>query len=210
MKKLTTALALIILLASCISLKEEYPEYKYYRLTQLPSTLEEEDLAPLDASLQVRGFCASEGVNTDHFIAVYDETRMKKYYYHRWIANVADLTTDFLVNRYNQINVFAEGVVKSGSLIMPDYILEGQILDMTAQNDEENEKYSVFIALRITLLKKEHLKTSENIIFNKVFTEKVERKNEEIPSIASAFSKAASKVSDEILLEIIKAVKKAS
>ena len=93
-------------------------------------------------------------------------------------------------------------------MIIPDYIMEGQVIDMVAYNGEEDDKKAnyVYISLRISLLKKVPLSTDKTILLNKIFTVKAPRKNNSVGTIAPAFSRAVSQISDKMLIEIQDAI----
>lgn len=197
-------------LGSCINLREEYPEIHYYRLNQIEGTIQNIGTGTIEGTLQIRDFSISDEIDTDNFLAVSGGTKVQKYYYHRWISNCADIVTNFILTRYNNLRVFTGGAVKPGSMILPDYILEGQVIDMVAHNyegDDNNTNY-VYISLRISLLKKVPLNTDKAIILNKIFTVKSPRKDDSAESIAPAFSNAVSQISDQMLLEIQDAINK--
>lgn len=208
MKKYLLFLALIPLLSGCFSLRVDYPEINYYRLEQMPGKLEDVGISTIHGSLLIRNFTASDEINSDHFLAIWDNGKVQKYYYHRWITNIAELVTDFIVTRYNNLRVFSDGAIKSGSMIKPDYLLEGSLLEMYAHNnndDEKNDNY-VYLSMRISLLKKVPLSVDKKILLNKVFTVKQKRKNSSVENIADAFSKAMTKITDKTLLDTQKAI----
>jgi len=196
-------------MSSCISFREEYPEIHYYRLEQQGGNLQNIGAGTIEGTLQIRNFSVSEGIDNDHFLGIWEDNKVQVYYYHRWIANAADLVTDFIVTRYNDLRVFTGGVVKPASILVPDYILEGQLIDMVAHNSNGSKATNyVYIAVRISLVKKVPLSTDKTILINKVFTVKSPRKNNSVETIAAAFSEAVSQISDQMLLEIQNAISK--
>jgi ABC-type uncharacterized transport system auxiliary subunit len=207
MKKYILILFLAIISSSCLNLRVEYPEINYYRLTQFQGKFENMGLGNIEGTLQIRNFDVSDQIDTEHLLAIWSETKVQKYYYHRWITNCADMTTDFIVSRYNSFRVFTGGVVQSGSIIVPDYIMEGQVLDMIAYNTDDKKKENyVFLSMRISLLKKVSLNIDKKIILNKVFEVKYPRDNAAVENIPVAFSRALSQISDQMFLEIQEAI----
>ncbi|MCK5742971.1 MAG: hypothetical protein KAH48_12185 [Chlorobi bacterium] len=195
------------LLNSCISLKSEYPETTFYRFKQAP--VNEQITGSVPGTLQIRDFAIGDDLDTDHLLAVWDEeNRIQRYYYHRWIANCADLTSDFIADRFNTIGAFAQGTVRSSSMILPDYILEGQIIDMIAHNhddDDEGLNY-IYISIHISLIKREPLKADKAILLNKNYSKKVNRNNYKVKNIAEAFSLGMSELTDDMLMDIQEAI----
>lgn len=203
------AIILFINLSGCVSLRTEYPEINYYRLEQIGDKSQNIGVNSVVGTLQIRNFSVSDAVDTDNFLGVWEDNRVQVYYYHRWIANAADLVTDFIVTRYNDLRVFQGGVVKPSSIIMPDYILEGQLIDMVAHNSNSSKSPNyVYISVRISLIKKIALSTDKTLLINKVFTVKSPRKNSSVETIAPAFSEAVSQIADQMLLEILDAIQK--
>src|SRR3989339_987971 len=207
MKKIYLCLFLLPLLYGCISLKSEYPEISYYRLSQEPININ--NGGGITGTLQIRNFSSSDQLNTEHIMAIWDETKIQNYYYHRWVSAPAELVTDFIIERMNNAKLFNGGVIKPNSLVIPDYILEGHLLDMIAHNtrDRELDTNFIIISYQISLIKKEPLKTERNVLLNKLYTISVPRKNNEVSTVAPAFSRGMSKLSDKMLNDIIEAVK---
>ncbi len=207
MKKIYLCLFLLPMLYGCISLKSEYPEISYYRLSQEPIKIN--NSGNIDGTLQIRNFSSSDQLNIDNIMVILDEDKVQNYYYHRWVSAPADLVTDFIIERINNAKLFNGGVIKPNSLVIPDYILEGHLLDMIAHNtkDLESDTNFIIISYQISLIKKEPLKTERNVLLNKLYTISVPRKNNEVASIAPAFSRGMSELSDMMLNDIIEAVK---
>jgi ABC-type uncharacterized transport system auxiliary subunit len=208
MKRTFLFLFNLFLLYGCISIKSDYPEINLYRLTQETKT--NNSPGSVKGTLQVRSFSSSEQLYTDNIIAIWDGERIQHYFYHRWVSAPADLVTDFLIGRMSDANIFGGGVVKPSSLIIPDYILEGNLLDMIAYNtkDKEPDSNYVSVSLEINLIKREPLTTTKNILLNKVYNRTIPRQNNEVKSIPPAFSNAMSQIADRIITDIYDAVNK--
>ena len=207
--RLCIILAFVALAQSCISLKSEYPEISYYRLSQEPSTFR--NTATIPGTLQVRNFTAVDEVQTDQLIALTDNNHVEKYYYHRWIAEGSQLMTDYFLVRLNSLKAFAGGVCSPSTVLVPDFILEGQVLDMVAFNAPENDKHAkedsrVNVSIKITLLKRTPGKVDKEIVLNKVFTNSTKRENNTVATIPPAFSKCLAKLTDQMMTEIQAAI----
>ena len=194
----------------CISLKSEYPDISYYRLAQEPSKFNSGTIN--DGTLQIRNFTASDQLNTEHLFAIWDGVKIQNYYYHRWVSAPAELVTDFIIERINNAKLFKGGVIKPNSLVIPEYILEGHLLNMIAHNSKEREPDTnyVTISFQISLIKKEPLRAEKNVLLNKLYTISIPRKNNEVVTIAPAFSRGFSELSDNMLDDISEAIKKSN
>ncbi|TAL67361.1 MAG: hypothetical protein EPN82_15440 [Bacteroidetes bacterium] len=191
----------------CISLKSEYPDISFYRLTQGPSKFRVG--ISNEGTLQIRNFSSSDQLGTEHIMAIWDEQKIQNYYYHRWISAPAELVTDFIIERINNSKLFKGGVIKPNSLLIPDYILEGHLLDMIAHNTHDNELDTnyVVISYQISLIKKEPLRAEKNVLLNKLYSISIPRENNQVATIAPAFSRGMSDLSDIMLNDINEAIK---
>ncbi|MDQ1267183.1 MAG: cholesterol transport system auxiliary component [Bacteroidota bacterium] len=205
-KKVILSLILTIVFSSCISLTVEYPEITLYQLTQdsYPTIIDK----PLNGSLLIRDFTIASQFDTDHLFADQGVNQIKRYYYHRWSTDFSDLATDFFVDRYSEKGIFRGGVVKSSTMLVPDYILEGHITDLMAYNyDEDSEiKNYVYLSINFQFIRKEVEKTGLVTIFNKSYYSIIERPDNSVATIVPAYSKAILQISDSLITDIIKAV----
>jgi ABC-type uncharacterized transport system auxiliary subunit len=114
------------------------------------------------------------------------------------------MITDFFVARYNKLNAFSQGVVKSSSVLLPQYIMEGQVLDMIARNSgsvAEGSNY-VTLSIRINVIKLETKNASKQVILSKVYDTKIPRRDETVTTIPIAYSQAFSELADQALADI--------
>lgn len=201
-------LSLLFPFNGCINIKSDYPQIQYYRLNQEPTKLK--NIGKIEGSLQVRAITIGEEFKYDNLLALWDSSYIQMYYYHRWIANPDALVTDFIINRLNNLNVFKNGVLNSSMIAVPDYILEGQILDWTvnSSNKEIGGQYanSVSFSIRINIVKRDSLGSIRNNIINKVYSIRIPRPNTSVQSIAPAFSAAVSLATDMIIMDIQTAI----
>ncbi|MFP4368282.1 MAG: ABC-type transport auxiliary lipoprotein family protein [Bacteroidota bacterium] len=200
-------LLLTVLISGCIDFRSEYPEIDYYKLTQAPYSIK--DIQELDGTLQIRPFSVSSEYNTSLLLAKWNDTRVERYYYHRWITSPAEMVTDFFVQRFSEIKAFKGGILKPTTLMIPDYVLEGQVLEMAAVNSEGNKQGDnyVTISIKVLLIERDPMSTDKSILLSKVYTHKIDRRNNEAVSIPGAFSKAFSFAADGMMADIQKAVK---
>ena len=156
MKKYLALIIFIFSLQGCINVdfKGDYPEIEYYRLKQVDEI--SSNTGTVEGTLQIRDFSIGEELETNYLLALIDETTIKRYYYHRWITDCSSLITDFFINRFNSIDAFKGGIINSSSIIQPDFILEGQVIDMMAYNSTKDAAGSNYVnlTLRITLIKR--------------------------------------------------------
>lgn len=208
MKRLSIFLLLLISLSSCISIKSDYPKIEYYRLSQEPSLITSNVV--FEGLLQVRDITVTEDIDTDQFIALWDNTKLQRYFYHRWISDVPSLMTDFIVSRYGKREMFTKGISTSSSLIPPDYLLDIRVLEMMAFNSESKEPNSnkVKLSVQLSFFKRNASEALPKLITKEVFTSEQNRANSTAKTIPIAFSKAFSEISDRIIVAMQNAIQK--
>lgn len=203
MKKILFLLLCTACLATgCFSIRTEYQPTVFYRLVQKPSAIRVADTLP--GTLYIRTFAANEEFNNDHIVFLRNNTEIDFYSYHRWISEAPEMVTDFVTNRYINGNMFRKGIIGSGSALVPNYILEGKILQMVANNGESND---VTLELQVTVVGLEPMKVERPVILQKVYAKTVARNNNTAASIPDAYSEALSSISDELLVDLEKAIR---
>lgn len=193
---------------SCFSLKSNFQPTSYYKLVQKPTAVHVADTLP--GTLYIRTFTTNEEYNNDHIVyykedSYKDSVRQVDYYiYHRWLSEMPDMVTDFIANRYIEKNIFRQGIVQTGSSLMPDYILEGKVLEMIADNGSDA---SVLVKLHISLVRFEPLSVERSVLLQRVYEARVPRAHTAPSSIATAYSTAFSDIADRMLADIASAVR---
>ncbi len=208
MLKLSRIILLLVILSlnGCFSIKSSYPEIEYYKFTQEKSSLN--NFGKMEGLLEVRDFKASADIQAPNLVAIWDNQKVQLYYYHRWLTDVWLMVSDFLINRYNNYQAFSKGVIKSSIYSRPDYVLEGQILELYAFNssdEDENPNYA-FISLQINLIKMDKALEEGKIILSKVYKSQIPRKDDKVKSMAAAYSLALSDIADRLLIDIQMAI----
>lgn len=201
MKRFFLFAFVVLGVSGCFSLRSDYQPMAYYRLAQQPTSLEA--VGHIPGTLYVRTFTANEEFENNHIVYVRNTAQVDYYTYHRWISEAPELVTDFIASRYMQAKVFPDGIVQAGSSLMPTYVLEGKILDMTANNGEPS---SVVLKLQCTLIGIEPLETKHAVLWQQVYEQKVQRPNSYASSISEAYSDALSMIADQLLVDIARVV----
>jgi ABC-type uncharacterized transport system auxiliary subunit len=189
-------------LGGCISIMQEYPEIEYYRLNQEKAKYK--NIGQITGVLQIRDFNISQEADSEQLIVMEGTTRLEKYYYHRWISGPDDMITDFMVERFNRMKTFSGGALRTSSLLLPDYILEGEVLEMSAHNSDSDEDGAnhVYMAIHINLIKRDPLKIDKTILLNKIYEGRENREDDEIRNVAPAFSLLVSDLTDQLIFDV--------
>lgn len=188
-------------LASCINIRTEYPEITFYQLSGEPSIISTD--MKIDAALQIRDAEVADGIDTDHLIAMSENAKIKKYFYHRWTTDVASLTTDFFKKRYTELNVFRNGVINASSAVIPDFYLELRLVQMDCFSSTQKPKDSSYVevVIQATLIKSPVDKTQTRTLAARSFKSRIKRPDAEIKSIVPAYNKAFSELTDMIFAD---------
>lgn len=201
MKKSWLLFGLLFLLVGCISFKSDFIRVDYYRLEQETTTFQ--NLGSVDCSLQIKVFEPIGNFDGDMLFAQWENGRIQKYHYNKWVNDCPTMITDFIINRFNRMKAFEGGVYKDENILQTDYIMEGQIIDMTAYSFQQNKSNNdyVNIILKITLIKN-NSGDVKKMLMSKLYSVKIPRKDNSIESIPPAFSKGFSQITDDILNDL--------
>lgn len=205
MKKLNIifiALFIGLLLNGCIKLRVENPQIKYYDLSNEESLPVSKKY--VDCSLQIRTFTFTVKQSADR-ILVTEDGIVNPLYYHRWVSGFDELITNFLFVRFTKSQTFRNGVLTTRTMQTPNYTLEGRIIEYTAVNDPKSktEPYYIRLTIGIALIKMDSKTGTVNSILTKEYTEKVVRTDGNAFGIHVAYNTAISKISDQMLMDII-------
>ncbi|MDT3739504.1 MAG: hypothetical protein RO257_08395 [Candidatus Kapabacteria bacterium] len=201
MNKVIISIILLVIFTSCINLREPYPQIEFYTLTQEPSLLH--DLPKKQSKVMVRNIIVNESINTPHLLINWDASRVQKLFYHRWISDLSSLSTDFFITRLNQCGLLNYGVIRSGSIATPEYIIEPHLIDFAAYNTEmpnSGENY-VEIELKVDVLKRMP-NNNLDIVFSNIYKQKFIRKKTEIKYIPDSYSKIFSIAVDNVISDL--------
>ncbi|HRP01561.1 MAG TPA: ABC-type transport auxiliary lipoprotein family protein [Candidatus Kapabacteria bacterium] len=191
----------IFSLNSCINLKNEYPDIKYYSLSQIKD--KSLDIYKVDASLYVRNISTNSIIYGSQLIINWDDASIQKYFYHRWAEDFDLIANDFITQRIQESGLFKQGVTKVIGSILPDYILDISIddldIDSKSNSDEIN---SVTLQITISLIKRNFEGKDNIFLFNKTYQNRAIRKNNKVENVAENTSLVLSKIVDDMIVDI--------
>ena len=206
MNKIIISLISIVIFTACVNLREPYPIIEYYNLKQEPTLLK--GLPVKKPTVMVRRVIVNEAIDTPHLLINTDPTSVQKLFYHRWISDVSTISTDFLITRINQSGLLSNGVVRSGSIAIPDYVIEPQLIEMVAFNANlpgANESY-VKVEFKVDILKRMPDNKLE-ILYSSTYEQKFVRRKTDIKYIPEAYSKVFSLAVDNIISDLSNVIK---
>ena len=191
----------LFLLNSCINLREDYPEIKYYSLA---NTSNKESREKVFGILQVRNFSSPLSLSGQRILVENPDGSTQRLYYHRWSDNFDQLLTWLVIERLSEQKIFSGGVVSQNSNLVPNYILEGEILNLTAFNHKIPDSSFVELSVKISLLGYNADSTNFALYFTNYYKHKVNRNNGKPNSIPQAVNIAANEIIEKITKDIIK------
>lgn len=193
--------------SACINLKEPYPNISYYGLKPDKSLIN--NTPKINGALVLRNFSIAGEYDTQRMLARESDGKTTVYFYHRWVGNFGDLATDFFKAKISEMNIFSGGADKLSSTSQPDFILEGSILSLDAYNGKNSDDTSyVSLMIQIKFYSRNQELFENKQILSQTYSKKIQRADNSAASIAPAFSKAMSMISDEAIIDIANAASK--
>ncbi len=196
---------IILLLNSCINLKDEYPDIKYYNLAQIKE--KDIDIYKSDALLYVRNVDIGSAVYGSQIMVNWDGKRLQKYFYHRWAEDFDLIANDFITQRFQNSGVFQLGVSKTIGSALPDFILDVFINDLYIESRRNSDEISsVNLEITVSLLKRNSADKDNDVLFNKTYKNRTVRPDNRIENVAETVSIGFSKLTDQIIVDVSNAV----
>lgn len=191
------SLMLSLILGACLNLKEPRTRVEYYSLEYDPPPLEALD--PLPVVLRLQRFGVAPTYNTNRFIYRNDAYERDAYLYHKWRANPGDLVSYFLGRDLRESGLF-NGVLSYDSQSPASFMIEG-FVDEFLEWDEGNVWYAL-LKISITLMVENEPDISKRILFQQTYRAKEPSSKKNPQELAEAMSRAMSKISREVTMDI--------
>ena len=195
----------VVCFQSCIdiNLKSNYPEIKYYKLSQTPTHTTDAISLIIDKSIYIKIFATNSDLATSKIIVSEDNWTTKRYNYHQWISPLNELLTDFTVNRMSKYGTFRKGILNSTSLVNTDLVLECTIVDFVINNSTTTDRpNNVELAIAATLLTSNRESLDYIPIFSKTYSKSLARKDNSMETAVDALSKIMAEINDEMIIDI--------
>ena len=191
----------LIIVAGCVSIRTEYPDISYYRLSEQPlqpALLEYR----IPAGLWIRPFSVDAEFATERFILIRSDGIVQRLFYHRWVADPANLVTDAIAHRLIRYATFTKGIFRERTLARPRYRLEGRILEFAAAVDEDNDRYVGRLKIYFSLLEY-HPQQYYRPILHQLVEVSLPSEEDELELIAPVMSNAVARAVDQWLMSIV-------
>jgi len=196
-------LTLVFFLYSCINLREDYPKINYYELKSINHI----DFAyDIDGIIQIRNVIVPPSIDNEFVFIHQNDGATKKLYYNRWNENFDLQLHRILLEKFNTANVFNGGVISQSSIIIPNYILEVELLQLQIF-DTPDENYIDFKA-KISLLNYNNKSLQMELTFTKIYEIHKTRENSKISNIFPAINELTNDFIDQIIQDVVLEVNK--
>jgi ABC-type uncharacterized transport system auxiliary subunit len=206
MNKIFTILILIFVLSGCVNIREPYPVVEYYILKQDKTMLK--DLPKSKHSVMLRRVVVNESFDTPHLLINHEGSKVQKLFYHRWIADISTISTDFVITRLNESGLLSKGVIRSSSVATPEYIIEPQLIDMTAFKSDTGDVNNNYVSIEIKVdIVKRMPNNNLDVVFSKLYQQKYIMNKTEISYIPDAYSKVFSIAVDNLIADLSNVLK---
>ncbi len=195
----------LILLMGCLSIRTPYVPVNYYYLNQEPFSFR--NIAELETYIAYKEFTVPEELFDNRFMIWFDDGTVQKFSYHRFNADYSEIINSFIFIRLNQSKAFKFGVNQLNSSIVPNYIIEGSILEFKSYAEKEDKKKNwVQVSILVNLVKYKPLTTKKEIVFSKTYAQKFDISERENSKFVEGYSKLLSLLIDKVIFDIQSAI----
>lgn len=201
-KKIPLLFLALLLIGSCINLKEPSKKIEYYTFEYDPSQIA--GLKPLPFVIRLVRFSVAPTYNSDQIIYRDRSFRREAYVYYKWRANPGDLVTYFLSRDMKQSGLF-KAVLPYDSIFPSSFAVEGSV-DQFFEWDTE-KSWKAVLTISITLMKENEPDISKRVLFQKTYGKREVCKKKNPRALAEAMSRAMAGVSKKIIEDIYNCLK---
>lgn len=194
---------LIFFLPGCINLREDYPNINYYSLA---STSSIESREKVFGTLQIRNFSAPNILSGQRILVQNSDGSSQRLYYHRWSDNFDQLLTWLTISRLSSQKIFSGGVVSQNSNLIPNYILEGEILNLKILNHSIPDSSFVELSVKFSLMGYNQDSSNFVLYFTNTYTNRTQRNTKSTSWISQSTNIVANEIIEQMTKEIINKV----
>lgn len=191
---------LIFFSSGCINFREDYPIINYYSLS---NTSKKESREKVLGILQVRNFIAPNILSGQRILVENSDGSSQRLYYHRWSDNFDQLLTWLTITRLSEQKIFYGGVVSQNSNLIPNYILEGEILTLRIINHRIPDSSSVELSVKFSLLGYNQDSSNFVLYFTNTYKNIAPRKSSQLAWISQSTNIAANEIIEQMASELI-------
>ena len=192
-----------LLLSACASVGQPSKKIDFYTLEyDPPQLLNEREKVPF--TIKISRFQVSPLYNSNKIIYRDKAFTRNEYYYRKWRTNPGDTITYLLKRDLQQSSLF-KAVFGHEDRFSCDYLLEGAVDEFFEQDNPDS--WEAVLSITITLIKENEPDVSKRVIFQKTYRARTPSLQKNPKSLSEAMSLAMSQVSEQVIRDIVHALK---
>lgn len=205
MKKLFISTILLFSFAGCFSIRTPFIPINYYYLNQEAFSFR--NIAEIETYIVFREFNVPDELYDNKLMIWFDDGTVQKFNYHRFSSDYPELINNFIFNRFNLSKAFKYGITTFNSSIVPNFILEGNVLEFKSYASKKDKKRNwVQITLNANLIKYLPMTTNKEIVFSNTYSQRIEVQERDNSLFVLGYSKALSLIVDKMILDVQSAI----
>jgi len=197
------ALVAALLLSACASVGQPSKKIDYYTLEYDPP-LQANEREKVPFTLKISRFQVSPLYNSNKIIYRDNPFSRNEYYYRKWRANPGDTITYFLKRDLQQSSLF-KAVFSHEDRFACEYLLEGAVDEFFEQDNPDS--WEAVLSITIALIKENEPDVSKCVIFQKTYRARTPCRQKNPKSLSEAMSLAMAQVSEQVIRDIVHALK---
>ena len=192
-----------LLLSACASVGQPSKKIDYYTLEYDPP-LQANEREKVPFTLKISRFQVSPLYNSNKIIYRDKPFSRNEYYYRKWRANPGDTITYFLKRDLQQSSLF-KAVFSHEDKFASEYLLEGAVDEFFEQDNPDS--WEAVLSITIALIKENEPDVSKRVIFQKTYRARAPCRQKNPKSLSEAMSLAMAQVSEQVIRDIVNALK---
>jgi ABC-type uncharacterized transport system auxiliary subunit len=161
--------------------------------------------APFNATIRIDRFFVAQAFNSTAMVYRPMTYKFAVYNSNRWRVNPGDMVTDYLLRDVRASNIF-RGVFSYRELEATRFVLEGGVEEFLEVDDADTAKAA--LVLSTALIDTRESELTKRLIYQRTYRTQESLKDQTPESLARAMSKAAERLSGQIVSEIIESVQR--
>lgn len=197
------AMIAALLCSACANVGKPGPKVDYYTLEYAPP-VKANGHEQIPFAIEIRRFQVSPLYNSNKIIYRDKPFARNEYYYRHWRANPGDTITYFLKRDLQQSSFF-KAVFSHEDRFACEYLLEGAVDEFFEQDNPDS--WEAVLSITIALIKENEPDVSKRVIFQKTYRARAPCRQKNPKSLSEAMSLAMAQVSEQVICDIVHALK---
>ena len=198
-----SAMTAALFVCACANIGKPGKKIDYYALEyDAPFPANAIDKVPF--TIKISRFQVSPLYNSNKIIYRDAPFSRNEYVYRKWRANPGDMTTYFLMRDLQQSGLF-RGVFSHENRFAGEYLLEGAVNEFFEQ--DHPDYWEAVLSITIALIKANEPDVSRRVIFQKTYRALKPCRQKNPKSLSEAMSLAMAQVSEQVIRDIVQALK---